>query len=463
MSSRRTDLNSLKDLKHLSAMSGLESMFFNWQMPASALLDRGLDPYRFFSSLRQVDQPVPKILQALEDGTIDVGLMRACVLEGLPIERRKHFKVIEPAEDSPLACAHTSRLFPNWTVGAMSQVPSDVAKRISLALLTAPPQTEAGIAWSTANSFKSIDQLYRELKWGRYEYLRHWTFTRVWEAVWPFALAALVAFLALMLHLRRVNALVERRTRELNDEAARRMALEESNTALLQKFHRYEQMSTMGMLSNMVAHEIRQPLSALRYALRTIEMAAARDEEDSAVIEKFCAKARRQTERINDIVEHVCSYARTDRRNLPINLSALIRETVAEAAQMKLIHHAVTLVLPDNVFITGNPLELQLVVLNLLKNSSEAAAGRDPQSKIALTCGDDHVELIVSDETEQLDAQALERIASCGPSQKRDGLGLGLSIVRSIISAHGGSIHFSARADKGLEIHIILPLPGGSS
>ena len=194
----------------------------------------------------------------------------------------------------------------------MSQVPTDVAKRISLALLTAPPQTEAGIAWSTANSFKSIDQLYRELKWGRYEYLRHWTFTRVWEAVWPFALAALVAFLALMLHLRRVNALVERRTRELNDEAARRMALEESNTALLQKFHRYEQMSTMGMLSNMVAHEIRQPLSALRYALRTIEMAAARDEEDSAVIEKSCAKARRQTERINDIVEHVCSYARTD-------------------------------------------------------------------------------------------------------------------------------------------------------
>ena len=136
---------------------------------------------------------------------------------------------------------------------------------------------------------------------------------------------------------------------------------------------------------------------------------------------------------------------------------------MAEAAQMKLIHHAVTLVLPDNVFITGNPLELQLVVLNLLKNSSEAAAGRDPQSKIALTCGDDHVELIVSDETEQLDAQALERIASCGPSQKRDGLGLGLSIVRSIISAHGGSIHFSARADKSLEIHIILPLPGGSS
>ena len=165
------------------------------------------------------------------------------------------------------------------------------------------------------------------------------------------------------------------------------------------------------MLSNMVAHEIRQPLSALRYALRTIEMAAARDEEDSAVIEKSCAKARRQTERINDIVEHVCSYARTDRRNLPINLSELIRETVAEAAQMKLIHHAVTLVLSDNVFITGNPLELQLVVLNLLKNSSEAAAGRNPQSKIALTCGEDHVELIVSDETEQLDAEALERIA----------------------------------------------------
>lgn len=98
------------------------------------------------------------------------------------------------------------------------------------------------------------------------------------------------------------------------------MALEESNTARLQKIHRYEQMRTMGMLSNMDAQEIRQPVSALRYALRTIEMAVARDAQDSAVIEKSCAKARSQTERINDIVKHVSSYARTDRRNLPINL-----------------------------------------------------------------------------------------------------------------------------------------------
>ena len=42
----------------------------------------------------------------------------------------------------------------------MSQVPSDVVKRISLALLTAPPQTEAGIAWSTTYNFKSIKQFY---------------------------------------------------------------------------------------------------------------------------------------------------------------------------------------------------------------------------------------------------------------------------------------------------------------
>lgn len=103
------------------------------------------------------------------------------------------------------------------------------------------------------------------------------------------------------------------------------MALEESHTARLQKIHRYEQMRTMGMLSNMDAQEIRQPVSALRYAPRTIEMAVARDAQDSSVIEK----ARSQTERINDSVKHVSSYARTDRRNLPINLPELIRETVA--------------------------------------------------------------------------------------------------------------------------------------
>lgn len=69
-----------------------------------------------------------------------------------------------PSGFRPLACVQPARRFPNWTVGSISQVPSDVAKIILLTLLTAPPQTVAVIAWSTTYDFESIKQFYRELK-----------------------------------------------------------------------------------------------------------------------------------------------------------------------------------------------------------------------------------------------------------------------------------------------------------
>ena len=452
----RKDLQTVADLKGHAAIGGLTPMFFNYQMPASALTDRGYDPEHFFGNLKQVDYPVKKVLTAVKDGTAEVGLIRACTLEELPPEERPLFRVIEPVKQSPLRCAHTSRTFANWTVGAMKHVPSDVASRISASLLTMPPQTEAGIRWSIANSFSNIDDLYKALKFGRYDYLRHWTLERFWHVAWPFVLAGVVALCALLLHLQRVQHLVDKRTEELRTEMIRRELLERQSAAIADKFHRLERTSTLGMISNMVAHELRQPLSALRYALRTIEMYNDK-EARSPLLTRATDAARRQSDRIGAILDHVRSYARSENLSESLNPADVIEECLAEAIQTGILPSHPATHLERDLTVKVNRLELQLVIFNLLKNSAEAAEGTDPHVSLRLTKAAGGVRLVISDQAKRLTDEDTQTFGSPTHSDKTNGLGLGLSIVRTIIESHAGSIHFTARVPKGLTVSIIFP------
>lgn len=453
----RKDLQTIEDLQRKRAMSGLDGMFFHYQMPMSAITDRGFEPDSFFSSLKRVDFPVLKVLEALNTGSIDVGLLRACVLEELPQSLRNRYRVIEPVQDSPLRCAHTARLFPNWTVGAMKHVPSETAKQVALALLSMPPQTDAGIRWSLANSFSEVESLFRTLKLGRYEYLRHWTVRRVWNEFWPFFLAGAVALLGLLIHLRRVHQLVDERTKDLRDEMEARHRLEERNRSVTERFHRLERMSTMGMISNMVAHDLRQPLTALRYGLYTIGKALAKDGRQSEVVEKAIAQSRRQIERINEIVEHVRKYSKDARRDEVLSLTDLVREALAEASQLGVLTSPGSLQSDEGVYIRGNHLELKLVLLNLIKNSVQGAGDAPAEISVSVERTPTSAVLVFADRSPGVTPDLLERMTSGMPSTKADGLGLGLTIVRSILDAHGASIRFESRDGGGLRVTLTFP------
>ena len=453
----RSDLQTIEDLKGKRAIGGITGMFFNYQMPVSAVVDRGYDPEDFFGVLRQVDYPVLKTLEAVKNGRADVGLIRACTLEELPPDEQKHFRVIEPVADSPLRCAHTSRTFPNWTVGAMSHVPSEVAKKISVSLLEMPAQTSAGIAWSIANSFSEIDGLFKSLKFGRYEYLRHWTFERFWSVSWPFVMAGLIALLGLLLHLSRVQRLVAQRTAELRTEMANREELEKHNAVITEKFHRLERISTLGLISNMVAHELRQPLSTLSYCLATMGMVCKREKITNATLERAIAGAKKQSGRINDIVEHVCTYARNEDKSERVEVAPLIDGCVNEALQTGLIRQRPKVTVPGSLVVLANRLELQLVFFNLFKNSAEAAGGEDSGIEIEVTETSTEGVIVLKDRAKVLTENDVCHLGIPTPSMKEKGLGLGLSIVKTIIESRAGRIHFRAAHEKGLIVTITLP------
>lgn len=457
VSSLRKDLNTIEDLKGKTAISGLKDMYFNYQLPLSALTDRKINPDNFFSNWERVDYPVHKVLSAVESGQKDVGLIRACSIEMLPTEEQKKFKVIEPVQNSPLHCLHTSRLFPNWTLGAMKWVPSDVATQISAALLTAKPETDMGIHWQIANSFSQIDDLYKSLKTGRYEYLNHWTLRGFMEKAWPFLLAGLVGLLGLILHLSRVQSLVTKRTAQLKKEVVNRVNLERQNRRIIEKFSNLEKASTLGMISNMVAHELRQPLSALSYSLFTLNMVFEKEGISSEIAGKAISKAKKQVSRISSIVDHVYRYAKEDRHTESLSLKTLIEQVVNEI-KVSNFSSAVQVQAEKDVLIQGNKLELQLALYNVLKNAIEASENGAAVITICLRREKAQAVLSVSDKSKKINQENLSKLTNEFHTSKGQGLGLGLPIVKSIVDNHGGSLKFTALEPRGLKVTFVFPI-----
>jgi signal transduction histidine kinase len=117
--------------------------------------------------------------------------------------------------------------------------------------------------------------------------------------------------------------------------------------------------------------------------------------------------------------------------------------------------------------VSADPIQLQQVVLNLLVNAADAVAVGEGSREITVTTtvrDGGRIELSVSDTGVGVPESDLERIFAPFVTTKRDGLGMGLSISRSIVTAHQGRMWATRNPARGLTIHVELPLgpPPGS-
>lgn len=110
---------------------------------------------------------------------------------------------------------HTSSAYPGWTVIASAGLPPETLRNVTMALYAISPEEIWHSQWLPATDFARIDKLFKELRFGPYEYLRHWTAERIWKeySLWILLFAA--ALLFGLLHTIRSDMLVRRRTAEL--------------------------------------------------------------------------------------------------------------------------------------------------------------------------------------------------------------------------------------------------------
>lgn len=470
----RKDLTDIASLEDKTVVSTHPLNFMTYQINLGEVAKAGYDPDRFFHETLFTNNRPVEVMRAVLEGRADVGFLRACMVEGISArnpEFQGKFRFINrrpgPREER-LGCRYSTDAYPGWTMAVVPHTPPAITHRVALALLSMKPEeTPAGYSWSLATNFEDINNLFRTLRIGPYEYLRHWTVKRIFEQFWPALLFLLGVFLTWVLHWWRVEKLVVRRTRELEASLVREREIEENARKLTGRLEALQRTRTVEQLSSIFAHDLGQPLSAMRYALRGLETllrraksGEAREGDDERIAE--CLKAlRAQLGRSADMIERVRSYAkRRDGRENPVDLKTVAQEVARELGQSKSSRTAVTLDLPEEkAVVVGNNLELFLLLLNLLKNAQRATeeAGATTPVRVRLFRTAEKIRLTVENDGRLLSEEEVARLGTPFSTTSEDGLGLGLVIVQSIAEAHRAKLLYRARETGGLSVSLDFP------
>jgi signal transduction histidine kinase len=223
-----------------------------------------------------------------------------------------------------------------------------------------------------------------------------------------------------------------------------------------------ERLSSLGRLSTVVAHEIRNPLMIIKTALRGLR----RDNISTAEVKAAVKDIDEEIARLNRIVSEVLDFARPIKfEREPVAINGLCEDAArASAAEPGAI--PVTLRLDDRVGTTVTDGErLRLVLVNVLTNARHAVAARTdgtvPAGAIALQTAPvdgNRVLIEVRDRGVGISADDLPKVFDPYFTTRRTGTGLGLAISRNIIEGLGGTIGVSSRPGEGTTVRIELPV-----
>ncbi|WP_445819627.1 trifunctional serine/threonine-protein kinase/ATP-binding protein/sensor histidine kinase [Bradyrhizobium sp. ISRA442] len=224
--------------------------------------------------------------------------------------------------------------------------------------------------------------------------------------------------------------------------------------------------ATMGQITGSIAHEVNQPITAAVIRAQAALRWLGREPPDLGEVRELLTQVVRNAARAGEVVGRIRDIIKKvpPRQDL-LEINGPIREVI-ELTRSEAIRNGVSVSahLPEGLpLIRGDRVQLQQVVLNLIINAIEAMSGvsdgaRELQITTAKTESDD-VLVAVRDSGPGFTPAALERIFEAFYTTKASGLGIGLSICRSIVEAHGGRFWASANDPRGALFQFILP-PG---
>jgi signal transduction histidine kinase len=252
-----------------------------------------------------------------------------------------------------------------------------------------------------------------------------------------------------------------------SDEDARLLATTfNTMTDSIQRFQREasqrERLSSLGRLSTVVAHEIRNPLMIIKTALRTLR----RDQVPPERVKTAVRDIDEEIERLNRIVTEVLDFARPIKFDLAAaDLNAVASDAV-RAAAADAAKPAVHLSLDPSIHeVTTDAQRLRQVLVNVLGNAIQAVEGNGnvPQAGAPIRLETrrldaEHVAITIRDRGPGIPPDVLPRVFDPFFTTRRTGTGIGLAISRNIVEGLGGRISVASAPERGTEVRIELPL-----
>jgi signal transduction histidine kinase len=252
-------------------------------------------------------------------------------------------------------------------------------------------------------------------------------------------------------------ALYARLDRSLDAERQEReLRLREMRSELIH----VSRLSELGLMVSALAHEVNQPLTAVGNYLRATQRLVEIGE--TGKVRNALAKAVGEVTRASDIIRRLRDFIRDgDSEKRTEYLGTVIEETI-ELAVVATDRTEVGVDLrldPQASMALINKVQIQQVLLNLIRNAVEAMAGRPQQSLVITTlpAADDMVELSVADSGPGLSPEVRAKLFQPFITTKSAGMGVGLSICHSIIEAHGGHLWAEDNCDGGAVFRFTVP------
>ena len=223
-------------------------------------------------------------------------------------------------------------------------------------------------------------------------------------------------------------------------------------------------LAVVGELTAVIAHQINQPLGAILSNADAAEILLDSGKPPLKQIREILADIRRNDLRADEAIKRIRALScRREMQMQTLDLNETISEVLRFVAGDALRRRV--LVLKDltsgQPWVFGDRVHLQQVLLNLIVNGMDAmneTEDTDRHLRVTTRRNGDCVEVLVSDCGHGIQPEQMPRIFESFFTTKKDGMGLGLSIARSIIEAHRGQIRAENNADKGVTFRFTLPL-----
>jgi signal transduction histidine kinase len=224
--------------------------------------------------------------------------------------------------------------------------------------------------------------------------------------------------------------------------------------------------ATVGELSASIAHELAQPLSAI---LRNTEAAElilqGGSRSDFSELEDIMTDIARDQRRASEVIRRLRSLlAKTPSETHAVDLNEVVEEVFQFLSTQAAAHHVtlVTSLAPRKLIVSGDRIQLQQVILNLVINSIEAlgsASGDERRITGRTSLVDESAaEVSIEDSGPGIPAEKVDQIFEPFFSTKDAGMGMGLSIARTIIASHRGRIWAANRREGGAVLRFTMPL-----
>ncbi len=214
----------------------------------------------------------------------------------------------------------------------------------------------------------------------------------------------------------------------------------------------------------MVAHELKQPLTVIGNYAGSLRRRLSRGEVPHETLLASITEIEDSGTRAAAIIDRVRSYGQVRTRSLAaVDLSDLVKTAVARWRRHSAHRVPCTLDLEPGLTVEADRLEIELAVLNIVKNAAAAVKDQpDAAIEVTLTADGAYARLCIADNGPELPTRR-SRVLATSATTTAGGLGLGIAIVHSLLEAHGGSLAYRRRTDlggRGLVCTVRLPLSG---